>query len=147
MDDPNSIAILGFYPPTKTIHRPWESSKPILAPNYELRPQLIAMIQSQPFLGKKDKNPYLQIQEFELTCDCLRIEGMSDETLRWKLFPFPLKGRAKQWYARTIGKKQGDWGSLRSTFCIDFYPISKVADLRVEVLTFKQKENESLASS
>jgi nitrogen fixation protein FixH len=66
------------------------------------------MVQNQSFSGKVDENPYLHLQEFEQTCDCLRIEGMSDETLRWKPFPFSLKGRAKKWYNRTIEKKQGD---------------------------------------
>jgi len=79
--------------------------------------------------------------------DCLRIEGISDETLRWKLFPFSLKGKARQWYNRAIGKQQGDWGSLRFNFCLDFYPISQIIDLRVRVLTIKQESKESLASA
>jgi hypothetical protein len=54
-----------------------ESSKPILAPGYELHRRLINMVQDKP---------YFQLREFEQTCACLRIEGMSDETLRWKLF-------------------------------------------------------------
>jgi hypothetical protein len=70
---------------------------------------------------------------------------MSDETLRWKLFPFSLRGRARIWYDRTVESKQGDWESLRSRFCLDFFPIHKVINLRAEVITFKQKNNESLA--
>jgi hypothetical protein len=72
---------------------------------------------------------------------------MSDQTLCWKLFPFSLKGKARQWYAKAIGKQQGDWGSLHSNFFLDFYPISRIVDLRVKVLTFKQEPSESLASS
>jgi hypothetical protein len=72
---------------------------------------------------------------------------MLDQTLHWKLFPFSLKGKARQWYDKAIGKQQGDWGSLRSNFCLDFYPISQIINLRVKVLTFKQEPSESLASS
>jgi hypothetical protein len=60
---------------------------------------------------------------------------------------FFFKGKTRQWYNKAIGKQQEDWGSLRSNFCIDFYPISQIVDLRVKQLTFKQKHNESLASS
>jgi hypothetical protein len=88
------------------------------------------MVQNQSFSGMVDKNPYLHLQEFEQICDCLHIEGMSNETLRWKIFPFSLKGRAKKWYSQTIEKKQGDWGTLCSSFCLDFIPISKVVSLR-----------------
>jgi len=110
-----------------------------------LIPWLIALVQSQSFLGEGDENPYLHITDFEQTCDCLRIEGICDETLRWKLFPFSLKGKAIQWYNTAVGKQQGDWGSLRSNFCLDFYPISQITDLTVKVLTIKQESKETLA--
>jgi hypothetical protein len=54
------------------------------------------MVQSLSFLGEDDENPYLHVRDFEQTCDYLRIEGISDQTLRWKLFPFSLKGKARQ---------------------------------------------------
>jgi len=72
---------------------------------------------------------------------------MSDETLRWKLFPFSLTGMAKLWYNQTVGSMQGDWEALCSSFCLSFFPISGVVSLRIEVLSFKQKEKESLGAS
>jgi hypothetical protein len=136
MDNINFIPIFQFSAPTETNLVPWESSQSIQTPRYRLNQWLIAMVQSLSFLGGVDKNSYLHIRDFEQTCDCLRIEGMSDQTLHWKLFPFSLKGKARQWYDKAVGKQQGDWGSLRSNFCLDFYPISQMVDLRVKVLTF-----------
>jgi hypothetical protein len=75
--------------------KPPESSEPILTPGYELRPCFINMIQEQSFSGEGDVNLYSHLREFEQTCACLRIAGMFDETLRWKLFLFSLMGRAK----------------------------------------------------
>jgi hypothetical protein len=72
---------------------------------------------------------------------------MSDEILRWKLFPFSLMRKAKQWYNRTIGSVQGDWGTLCSKFCLQFFPISRVVSLQLEILYFKQHEEESLGTS
>jgi hypothetical protein len=91
MDNINSIPIFQFSAPTETSLVPWESSQPIQTPNYKLSPRLITMVQSLSFLGGVDENPYLHIRDFEQTCDCLRIECMSDQTLRWKLFPFSLR--------------------------------------------------------
>jgi hypothetical protein len=73
---------------------PMPSSKPILSDSYELRPRLIEMVQINTFLGIEDEDPYHHFQQFEKTCDCLHIEGMSDETIRWKLFPFTLKEKS-----------------------------------------------------
>ena len=72
---------------------------------------------------------------------------MSDETLRWKLFPFTLTERAKQWYSQTVGSMQGDWETLCSKFCLCFFPISKVVSLQKEVLNFRRLEEESLGIS
>jgi hypothetical protein len=72
---------------------------------------------------------------------------MSDKTIRWKLFPFTLKGKARQWYDRAKEKMKGDWGILRADFSMDFYPFSKVVDLRIKIISFKQGDNESMSSS
>ena len=72
--------------------------------------------------------------------------GHVRRTLRWKLFPFSLMGKAKCWYNRTIGSRQGDWGALCSSFCLQFFPISRVVKLCYEVLSFKQKKKESLGT-
>ena len=72
---------------------------------------------------------------------------MSRETLKWKLFLFSLTGRAKHWYTRTIGSVQGDWEALCSSFCLSFFPISGVVSLRIEVLSFKQREKDSLGAA
>jgi hypothetical protein len=139
MDIENFTPIYQCSAPMSTSHRPKESYKPILAPAYELWPCLIEMVQNHPFLVKEDKNPYLHLWDFKQTYDCLHIVGMLDEVIRWKLFPLSLRGRARIWYDRTIESKQGDWGSLRSNFYLDFFPIHKVINLRAEVITFKQK--------
>ena len=52
--------------------------------------------------------------------------------------------KAKRWYKLTIGSRQGDWEALCSSFCLNFFPISRLVNLRSEVLSFKQEEKESL---
>ena len=79
--DLESTPIYQYGAPTGTSLQPQESSKPILTPVYELCPRLINMVQDQPFLGEDDENPNSHLNEFKQTCACLRIAGMSDETL------------------------------------------------------------------
>jgi hypothetical protein len=61
------------------------------------------MVREQPFPGFDNDNPYHYLWEFEQLCSCLNILGMAQETLRWKLFPFSLAERVKQWYAHNVG--------------------------------------------
>ena len=91
----DNTPIYQYAKPTSARLEPPKSSKPILTPGYELHPCLIKLIREQSFSGKGDENLYSHLWEFEQTCAWLHIAGMSDETLRWKLFPFSLIGRAK----------------------------------------------------
>jgi hypothetical protein len=75
---------------------------------YELRPTFIAMVWEQSFSGMEDENPYTHLREFEQLCSCLTIAGMTQETIKWKLFPFSLLGTMKQWYAHNVGGVNGN---------------------------------------
>ena len=99
----DSTPIFQYAKPMSASLKPLESSEPIITPGYELRPCLIKLIRDKSFSGEGNENPYSHLQEFKQTYACLRIAGMSDKTLRWKLFPFSLTGIAKHRYSQTIG--------------------------------------------
>jgi hypothetical protein len=46
---------------------------------------------------------------------------MTQDVLRWKLFPFSLKGKAEQWYTCAAGVTNGSWDNLRKRFSIIFF--------------------------
>jgi hypothetical protein len=89
------------------------------------------MVWDQPFPGLKDENPYTHLREFEHLCSCLAIAGMTKETIKWKLFPFSLLGKAKQWYAHSVRGVNGDWDKLQKNFGLTFFPTSQVKALRI----------------
>ena len=121
----DNTPIYQYAKPMSASLEPPKSSKPILTLGYELCPCFIKLIQEQSFLGEGDKNPFSHLQEFEKTCACLCIAGMSNKTLRWKLFPFSLMERAKQWYNKTIGSMQGDWKCYALNFVYVSFPSLK----------------------
>ena len=82
--------------------------------------------------------------EFQQVRSCLKISGMTHETLKWKLFPFSLSGEVKQWYIHVIGCVNGSWIELRDRFCSVFFPLSRICALRTEILTFCQNDKESI---
>jgi hypothetical protein len=148
--DPGKYMIarfMSFYKPGVTkgeFVEPPQSSKPITASSFELRPGFIAMAREQTFSGYNSKNPYHHLQEFMQLCSCLTIAGVAQETLRLKLFPFSLNERARQWYAHNIWKVNGEWEELWDRFCLAFFPIFCIASLRKEILDFRQDEKESI---
>ena len=104
----DSTPIYQYAKPTSASLKPPESLDPIITPGYELRLYFIKMIRDKSFSREGNENPYSHLQEFEQIYACLHIAGMSDKTLRWKLFLFSLTGGAKQWYSLTVESMQGD---------------------------------------
>ena len=72
---------------------------------------------------------------------------MTQETLRWKLFPFSLIGKAKQLYIFVVESMNGDWDELKDKFCLAFFPMSHIGSLPRAILDFEQCEKESIGAA
>ena len=46
-----------------------------------------------------------------------------------------------------VGSVEGDWNILKDKFCLRYFHEKKIVSLCVEVLTFKQREEESLGAA
>jgi hypothetical protein len=141
------MSIQNLSAPKGEFVEPPQTSKPIIASSFKLHPGFIAMVREQTFSGYYCESPYHHLREFEQLCSCLSIAGMAQETLRWKLFPFSLNERARQWYAHNVGKVNGEWEKLWDRFCLAFFPISRIASLWKEILDFCKDEKESLGAA
>jgi hypothetical protein len=65
---------------------------------------------------------------------------MTQETLRWALFPFSLIEKAKQWYTFVVGSTNGDCDELKDKFCLVFFPMSRINSLPRAIHDFEQRE-------
>ena len=131
------LSIFQLFAPRGEFYEPPPSSEPILTPGYEIRPEFISMVRGESFSSLDRENPYHHMREFEQLCSCLLIQGMTQETVNWKLFLFSLQKRAKQWYIYTVGSVSGSWNDLRDRFCLAFFPVTRITSLRVDVLSFQ----------
>jgi hypothetical protein len=139
--------INSFLAPEGKYLEPATSSHPIEAAGYEICPNFISLVRELNFAGGLDENPCKHLQDFEEICATLMISGMNHETPKWKAFPFSLTGWAKQWYKLHVSSCHGSWVILKDEFCFTFFLLSKIIELRNEVLNFAQKEGECLAAA
>ena len=66
--------------------------------NFKIKTGLITIVQASPFCGNANEDANAHLQQFlELSCTFV-IKGVSQDTIRLRLFPFSLLGRAKQWF-------------------------------------------------
>jgi hypothetical protein len=130
--------------PKSEFYEPPAPANPILSTSYELSSGYIDLVQEHSFSGRDCENPYHHLHEFQQVCSCLKILGMTHETLKWKLFPFSLSEEARQWYIRVVGCINGSWNELQDRFCSAFFPLYRICALQTEVLTFRQNDKESI---
>jgi hypothetical protein len=123
------------------------SSHPIEAKGYEIRPDFISLVRELNFVGGFDENMYKHLQDYKEICATLMILGMNHDALKWNTFPFSLMGWAKQWCKLYVSCCHDSWVVLKDQFYFAFFPLSKIIDLRNEVLNFSQKEVESLGAA
>lgn len=84
----------------------YATTKDIVLPNiegnFEIRPNLIQLIESRPFHGLKSENPHKHLKDFEKYVDTIKVDGVSQEYLRLKLFEFSLLGKALDWLEKEV---------------------------------------------
>jgi len=103
--------------------------------NFELKPGLINMVQSNQFCGKAHEDARAHLQHFLEICSTFTISGVPRDAILLHLFPFSLLGRAKQWFYAT--KEKNTTRALCSTnFLAKFFPLGKTNALHEKITSF-----------
>ena len=74
-----------------------------------------------------------------------RIRDYDPDALKLRLFPFSLRGKAKEWLLALPRGSITSWADCCSKFLSKFCPPAKIMQLRSQITGFKQEEREPLA--
>ncbi|XP_073123845.1 uncharacterized protein [Henckelia pumila] len=117
----------------------------VTANQYEIKPAIIQMIQNTvQFGGSTIDDPNAHIENFLEICDTFKQQGVSDDAIRLRLFPFSLRDKAKSWLNSLPAGSIITWGYLAKAFLTKYFPPSKSMKLRTDITMFAQGEQESL---
>jgi hypothetical protein len=64
--------------------------------NFDLNLALINMVQQSPFCAKASEDANAHPQHFLELCSTFTIQGITQDVVRLRLFPFALLGKANQ---------------------------------------------------
>nr|GEV13701.1 reverse transcriptase domain-containing protein [Tanacetum cinerariifolium] len=113
---------------------------PINANNFELKQTLINLVQSNQFTGRQD--PHNHLPFFNKVTSTFKYPEVLNTTIKLLLFSFLLEGKARTWLDKEPPHSILTWEALVLKFIKQFFPPSKTAYLRNEIINFLQKLNE-----
>ncbi|XP_062086155.1 uncharacterized protein LOC133792262 [Humulus lupulus] len=120
----------------------------IQAPQFELKPVMFQMLQTVgQFSGMPTEDPHLHLRSFLEVSDSFKLQGVSEEVLRLKLFPFSLRDRARSWLNTLPPDSVTNWNDLAKKFLRKYFPPTRNARFRSEIMSFQQMEDESTSDA
>ncbi|GKF89325.1 reverse transcriptase domain-containing protein, partial [Tanacetum coccineum] len=115
---------------------------PINANNFELKQPLINLVQSNKFTGRQD--PHNHLRFFNKVTSTFRHQEVPNTSVKLLLFTFSLDGEARDWLLdKEPPRSILTWDDLVAKFINQFFPPSKTAYYRNEIITFFQKPNKT----
>ena len=100
------------------------------------------MVQASLFCGKPNEDANAHLQKFLELCDNVVIRGVAADVVKLRLFPFPLLGKAKQWFYKE--KDIDTWAKCSKAFLAKLFPLGKTNAQRGRISIFQQTGMESI---
>ena len=102
----------------------------VTAENYEIKPHFLTLVQQNQFGGSATEDAGMHLNAFTEICDMMRIKDVDPNVVRLRLFPFSLRGKAKDWLLALPTGTITSWERCTALFITKFFPPAKTMQLR-----------------
>nr|GEZ82976.1 reverse transcriptase domain-containing protein [Tanacetum cinerariifolium] len=117
----------------------------ILAENFEIKTNLLQLVQANKFHGFERDNPHTHISNFKRMTATLKYRDVPNDAIKLMLFPYSLEGAARVWYEKEPPNSILTWDDLVNKFVNQFFPPSKTTHLKNEISRFTQRFEETFS--
>src|SRR5262249_32362602 len=94
------------------------------------------------FYGMPNEDPLTFIKDFYTTIQTFLLQGLTEDQLRMRCFPYTLKDKTKAWLMTLTSGSITTWDTVYNHFIGKFYSHRKIAEVRSKFATFTQIEGE-----
>src|SRR4051812_2976643 len=116
------------------------------APSNEIKPALLNLVMKDQFSGAGE-DAALHLNNFIELCDLHKYKEVDGDIVKLKLFPFSLRGRAKERLQSLPRKSIDSWDKRKDAFIGKYYPPAKIIQLRINIMNFRQLDNEHVSQA
>nr|GEU51941.1 hypothetical protein [Tanacetum cinerariifolium]GEV15182.1 hypothetical protein [Tanacetum cinerariifolium] len=111
----------------------------ILTENFEIKTNLLQLVQTNKFHGFERDNPHTHISNFKRMISTLKYKDVPNDAIKLMLFPYSLEGAARIWYEKEPPNSILTWDDLLNKFVNQFFPPTKTTHLKNEISRFTQR--------
>ncbi|GKE90474.1 reverse transcriptase domain-containing protein [Tanacetum coccineum] len=86
----------------------------INADHFEIKTNLLQLVQANPFHGLENENPHAHINSFKRITLTLRFRNVPNDVIKLMMFPYSLEGAAKTWYEKEPPNSILTWEDLET---------------------------------
>ena len=109
---------------------------------FELKSGLIHLLPT--FHGLAGEDPHKHLKEFHVVCSTMKPQGVTEEQIKLRAFPFSLADKAKDWLYYLSSGSIRTWNDLKRKFLEKFFPASRAGTIRKEISGIRQNNGETL---
>ncbi|KAK5772885.1 hypothetical protein PVK06_049187 [Gossypium arboreum] len=120
---------------------------PAIAANQNPAPRTMYDYAKPSLIGTEstiDEDPNTHLANFLEFSDTFKINGVSDDAIRLRLFPFSLRNKAKQWLKSLPQGSITTWEQMTEKFLLKYFSPAKTDKLRNDISSFVQMDLETL---
>ena len=98
-------------------------------PFYEIKPALLNLVMKEQFSGVSTDDAAAHLNNFVELCEMQKYKDVDGDIIKLKLFPFSLRGRAKEWLLSLPRNSIDSWTKCKDAFIKKYYPPAKIISL------------------
>uniref|UniRef100_A0A1J3G1Y9 Retrotransposon gag domain-containing protein n=1 Tax=Noccaea caerulescens TaxID=107243 RepID=A0A1J3G1Y9_NOCCA len=108
---------------------------------------MINLVQNKMFHGLPCEDPIDHLDEFDRLCNLSRVNGVSEDAIKLRLFPLSLGEKAHQWEKNLPHKSITTWNDCKKAFLAKFFSTGRTAKIRSDISSFHQKNGETFSEA
>jgi hypothetical protein len=114
---------------------------------YEIKPALLNLVMKEQFSSASTDDAATHLNNFVELCEMQKYKDVESDIIKLKLFPFSLRGKAKDWLLSLPKNSIDSWDKCKDAFISRYYPPAKIITLRTNIIKFSQFDNEHVAQA
>nr|GEY48176.1 reverse transcriptase domain-containing protein [Tanacetum cinerariifolium] len=119
----------------------------INADHFEIKTNLLQLVQANSYHGFERENPHTHINNFKRITSTLKFRDVPNDVIKLMMFPYSLEGDARVWYDKEPPNSIFTWEDLVNKFVNQFFPPSKTTHLKNEISQFTQRFEETFGEA